>query len=620
MGPTKLVATSALAALVVLTALSPAHADVFGKGTATSTLTAASVTVGSLVDADLVSLDAFSTLDKQRHAGVGENVARNTLTAAGVKLGTHDRVPVGHLTVSRSEGSPGEDRGPLDALSIAVPGALPALDVGATNADVARVVTDIQGTASSAVPDGSVLNGTVRPLDLKAAFDGNSAQALGGSTVDTVSALGGLVSANGLNVAEQAADATRGLSRGATRELTVDSVRVLDMGGVLHLLGVEPGSIPLATLTAMADELGVPLSGTLGSTPLSSYDLWADVNQTLTDTKDELTSAIDAGALCSTLGSTVGGLLGEVGVDCTGTLQQALDTVNQLIDDLLGIVTAVVEGATLLSVEGIAATVQTAASVTAEGIALTSAQAAGSAGRVKVGGTDLGAIAANLATSPLGTLQSRWNALGLKAQDAIDSVLTKLGDAYAGLVSVQIVPTIVQKTGVDGNYAVAEAALSLLKAQVTVPGELPDPQDLATLPAPTATTTTAPTTTTTLPLGVTTTTITLPPTTITLPSLNIAHVRDAGAVRGAVAGLAPSATVEVGVLSARSEFTLPGVEITGGGDNRTWNARTGFGTPGSLPRTGSSSGATSVLVFAALSATAYGLHRLGRSPARRIVG
>lgn len=605
MGPRRTAAAAALA-MVLMVPGAPAHAATPGRGTGTSSVSVASVTVGSLVDVDLVTLDSTATLDRERQK-LARNAARGTLTAASVDLGgKRTSVPAQPVEVVRDEVDTGTRRqSPLET-QFSVPGDLPADQIGANSADVARLVTGAQGAVSTAVGSGMVAQGKVRPVDLLAVFEATGARASGGSTIDSAEALGGLVTLTNLGVAEQAAWAEPEIAGATSRELKVDAVRVLDTGAVLRLLGVDPGAIPLATLAAMADRLGVPLSGALGSTPLSNYDSWADARQTLSDTKVQLEQSL--GLPCGALPGAVTGLLGQVGVSCSGTTQAVLDTVNGLLSDLLGLLTPAVEGAALLSIEDVAATVQAVTSVSEDGVALTSAQAGGSAGKVKVGGVNVGAISADLTTGSLKTLAGEWNALQSKVHAALDGVLGTLGVDYTGLVSVQVVPTLVQNTGVEGEYATAEARMALLRAQVTLPATLPDPQDLATGAAGSTPVTTPTTLPATLPTPTTTVTLPVTTSTVTLPTLPIAHVRDAGTAHGAASLTAGSLTVDVGVLSATAEFTRPGVAITGGGENRTWDpARATFGPPGSLPRTGAASGGWPVLIFAVLWATALTL-------------
>lgn len=612
MGPrgiASLVAMVAVAAGVAAPAQAQAAA---GKGTAESAVTGARLALSAAGDEHsvaLVLMESSATLDKERRS-LPRNHATGTLTAARVDLGPAGvvSVPPDPIQVSRDEATTGSDRrGENLAVSFNVPGDVSASEVGATDPSVANLLTDIEGVRSLDVANGLVAKGSARPLNLEALFGVAGAGVTGGSTVDAVEAIGGLVKLDNLSLTDQEASASPDIVRSAVRELSVDAITVLDVNGLLGLLGLDMGEIPLGTLAKMADELGLPVSGTLGSTPVSDFGSWAGASQALIDTRNEL--ATQTGTACNALPGTLTGLLGSVGVSCSGTVQQALDTVDSLLTDLLDIVQGAVYGAPFVSVEDLTASVQAVAAVTPEGVAETSAAAVGSIGSVKIGGNACGALAADLTTSTLAGLQAAWNELRARCNALIDTVLGALGDAFRGLVDAVPVPVAVQTTKVDGEYAVAEARLSLLQVKVSLPGSLPDPLDLGAVGGGGGTTTT------TLP-PVTTTLPTLPvPTTVTLPTLPIAFVRDA-AVRPQVSTLATTATVEVGVLSASAEHTRPGVTITSGGENRTWNARTGFGGP--LPRTGAGSGTWPLALFAVLAATAVGLNRLAGGRVRRL--
>lgn len=607
MGRTGRVAACAATAAVLLAPASVARAqDSPGRGTGTSSVTGASIALRGAEDISvgLVTMASRATLDRARQ---GVRLAEGALTAATADLGPAGAhaFPDPPARVSRDDQNPGADRaGQNLALGFTVPGDLPADQLGAANPDVARLVTDLEGVASATVPNGLVAKGSARPLNLEALYNAAGASFSGGSTVDSAEALGGLVAVRGLSVTDQKANAQADVSQGSVRELSVDSVVVLDTNSLLGLLGLDRGEVPLATLAALADALGVPVAS-----EFAGNGSWAGARQTLADARVAVEAQL--GVACGALPASVTAALGSAGVSCTGTPADALSQVDALLSALLDAVEDGVRSTAFLTVEGVAGSVQAAANVTPDGVAETSAAATGTIASVKVGGAGCGSVSSDLTTTALSTLEKSWAAVRNACNAAVDAALGALGDAYRGVVDVVPVPVGVQTTRVDGDYAVAEARLSLLRAKVTLPGELPDPQDLAAATPPT------PTTTTTLP-GVTTTTITLPgvtTSTLTLPTLPIAHVRDAAVRPAAVLGT--SLTVDVGVLEARAEHTRPGVTITGGGENRTWDARTGFGTPGSLPRTGAGAGAWPILGFSALSAAAVALNRLSRSALRR---
>jgi len=600
-----------------------------GRGTGTSLMRAANVSIDAAEDVvvDLVDFRSTATLDKQRQKSP-TNYVEGTLKAATVDLGPAgaEYFPrdLGTMRVFRDEAGTGADRkGGNLSVQFSVPGDLTPGEIGATNADVAALLTDVEATPSSAVPNGLVANGAVRPINLEAVYNVAGASFAGGSTVDSVEALGGLVRVSGLTVFDQESSATSDVARGAIRELAVDSVRVVGLNELLGLLGLDRGEIPLATLAAMADGLGLPVSGTLGAVATTNLgSTWATATSVLTTSKTDLEAQL--GGVCAALPGDLTGRLATAGVACSGTVQQALDAINALIGQLLAIVEAAVFDAALISIDGLTASVQATAAVTENGIAETSAAATGTIDALKVGGVDVGGVRADLTTSGLATLESQWNDVGSKANAKIDAVLGALGDPYRGLVSVIPVPVAVQTTRIDktethGDYAVADASLSLLQVKVTLPVTLPAPQDLATVVTTTPTTTTP---TTLVPLTVPAVPMTLPSgsTTVAIPTLPVSFVRaapTAQVIRGQVATLGSSATIDVGVIAVHAEHTRPGVAITGGAENRTWNSRTGFGEPGSLPKTGGST-AWPLVVFGVLVGVAFVVNRWARASLRKI--
>lgn len=600
MGRRRIAAVAALVSLAVGSA-APAHAQATsgpGKGTATSSVTGAKVTLAT-VAVELATMSSRATLDKEKR-NEALNLVEGALTAAGVKIGgIATSLPLESLRVSRDEANTGEDaRRENLAVSFAVPGDVSASAAGAS-ATTSSLLTDVEGAPSTNLPNGLIAEGSARPLNLVATFGGSGAEFSGGSTVESIGAVGGLAKVQRLTVSDEETQAQPDLSRGAIRELGVDSMTVLDMNSLLGLLGLDKGEISVTTLAKMADELKVAVTGTLGSKPVSDYGSWLSAAQTLSSAEAQLEAQV--GGACAALPGDLVGLLGQTGVACSGTVQQALDTVNGLLSDLLGLVEPAVFDGPLVSANGLTASVNAVAGVTPDGVAETSAGAVGTIRELRVGGVGCGSVSADLTTRTLSSLQVDWNKVRDVCNALLDDVLGALGDAYRSLVDVVPAPVKVQTTRVEGDYAVANASLTLLQVKVTLPAVLPAPLDLAT-------TTTTTSTTSPLPLP-TTTTIALPP----LPPLPISSVRPASDQP-----LATTATIDVGVLSAHAEHTRPGVDITSGGQNRTWNSRTGFGGP--LPETGAGSGTWPLAVFAVLMTAAFAANRLARSRVRSYQG
>lgn len=585
--------TASILALVVSTAVvgafaAPAGAAEGPRGTGTATIGGASIGVGDLASVDLIDLSSTATRDAER-AGVANDVARGSLSLAGVALTdlAETSVPPEPLAVERSSENPGKDEEASGAQTVNVPGDVSAASVGADRGSVIDFVNGLAGIDASAIADGDVLTGTVEPIDLLALFNDSEASFNGGTRIADASALGGLVALDGFGVAEQESWSRVDQAGAAIRGASLDSVTVLDLEAFLGLLGLSLEDIPLSTLVALVDQLGEELTGTVGDLDLAEFDSWDGLFDELDGTSDDLQETVDAGGTCETLTEPIGDLLDDT-VTCDD-IEGALDEVNGLLDDLRDAVEGVLAGAALLSVEDLKGEVQAAAAVDSEGIATTSASATGSVGAVKVGGVTVGSIEADFSQAPLSSLQAQWDSLQSDVHGALDGVLGLLGDEYAGLVTVQAVPSLVRNTGIDGQYATAEAQLSLLRVVVELPGALPDPVDLAaeeTADDGSSTDTTSTTTTTTTLLD-------------TGDLLEISNVRPAPV-------LAQQVTIDVGTLSASAEHTRD-IEITGGGENLA------------LPRTGGTAN-TFVLLFAGviISAGWYGRRLLAQTAARGV--
>lgn len=594
MGFRKIAAAAAIIA-VMGTVAAPAGAAEGARGTGDASITGLSVDVGDLASIDLVELSSLATRDADR-AGVTQDLAEGTLSLAGVALSdfAEQSIPPEPITVRRSADNPGSDEESRAAQTLRVPGDVSAPSVAADRGSVIDLVNSLAGSSAPAIADGGVLAGSLEPLDLQAVFDDVQAAFSGGSRVADASALGGLVSLDGFGVTEQESWSEVDQAGAAIRGASLDELTVLDLEAFLHLLGLSLDDLSLAHLTALAGELGLDPTGTLGDLDLSTFDTWEAVRAQLDETRSDLQELIDLGDTCDALTDPLGDLLGDVGVVCD-EVEGALDDVNDLLDDLLDAVEGVLSGAALLTIEDVAGEVRAVAEVDETATALTSAIARGSVGDIKVGDVSIGSIDVDLTQDPLSTLQSEWNELGVDATEALDDVVGTLGSAFEGLVEVQAVPVAVQNTGIDGQYATAEARLSLLKVVVTLPGSLPDPTDLVEGLDDGGTTTTSSTTTTTL-----------------LPDLGlISSVRPVGEALGQSVPLGQSVTVEVGVLSASAEHTRE-VEITSGGENRTFDSRTGFGD-GPTPRTGGETGLVLLIAASLVTAGWFGRRALARA-------
>lgn len=598
MGFRKVAAAAALAALIA-TVSAPAGAAEGARGTGRASVTGLSVDVGDLASIDMVELNSLATRDADR-AGVSEDLAEGTLSLAGVALSDlpAQSIPPDPITVRRSAGNPGSDEDSRAAQTLRVPGDVSAASVAADRGSVVDLVNSLAGSSAPAIADGGVLAGSLEPLDLQAVFDDVQAAFSGGSRIADVSALGGLVSLDGFGVTEQESWSEVDQAGAAIRGASLEELTVLDLEAFLRLLGLNLEDLPLDVLVALADELGLDVDGTVGDLQLSAYDSWEALRSGLDDTRSDLELLVDE--TCDDLTDPITDLLDEAGIVCD-SVDEALAEVNGLIDQLEDAVVGVLSGAALLSLEDVAGEVQAVAEVDETATAWTSATAVGRVGDIKVGDVSLGSIEADLSKESLSTLEGRIETLAGAVNAQLDDALEPLGETYRGLIDVLPVAVLEQQTrrDIEGHYAVAEAALTLLRVRISLPETLEEVTGLTDGGGDDgdSTTTTSTTTTTLLP----------DPGDL----LDVSNVRPISSVRGQVDPLATSVTIEVGKLSAYADHTRD-TEITGGGENRTFDSRTGFGD-GPIPRTGGETDL--VLLIAAVLVTGgwFGRRALARA-------
>ena len=219
---------------------------------------------------------------------------------------------------------------------------LPAIESRSTGAEDSRSTSLLDLDALSAqlgLP--GLLGGAIQPASLLTAVDAAGARSLVSSAVTGVTALGGVLGLDALTL-DLGSLAAPGRSN-AERGVTLASLDVLTLDGVLGLLGIALEDLPLDTALGLLDTLGLPLTG-LGVSSLG-----------------ELDSVID-GLLANIgglLGSVVGGIcdaaapiLDVLGIDCS----MVTDTLVDLVDQLRGLVVGIIDtltGTPLLSFDGI---------------------------------------------------------------------------------------------------------------------------------------------------------------------------------------------------------------------------------------------------------------------------
>lgn len=628
------IATAAALVALLGTVAAPAGAAEGPRGTGSALISGVSISAldgtgdnaVNLASTDLVRLDSLATRDADRVDEASIDLAEGTLSFTEVSLDDLPKKSIPDpVTVRRSAENPGSDPYGPGAIGITVPGGvdfpddsgfddvtITAPEINADRAGMIDFINGLAGSDGTSIAEGDVLSATIEPLDLLAVFDPERAAFNGGVRVADASALGGLVDLAGFGVAEQEAWSEVDLAGGAIRGASLDRLVVLDLEAFLHLLGLSFDDLPLSVLVALADQLGEDVTAVANELGITA-DSWEGLFDELDETRDELEAAIEAGEeTCESLTDTTGDLLEEADIVCD-SLEAALDDVTDLLDDLRAAVENVLAGAALLSVEDVAGEVQAVAQVDATGTANTSATATGRVGAVKVGDVTVGSIEADLSKDSVSAIESKVRELAGGVHQKLDAVLGVLGETYTGLIDVLPIAVLEQNTGVEGQYAVAEARLSLLQVRVSLPEVLDEVTGLADGDDGSDGGSTDDGTgddgdlldegddlldegDDLLSMG---------------DALPISNVRPAG-VLGQVEPLGQTLTVDVGVLSASAEHTRPGVQITDGGENRTFDSSTGFGD-GPIPRTGAESGV--ILLVAAVLVTAgwFGRRALARA-------
>jgi hypothetical protein len=345
---------------------------------------------------------------------------------------------------------------------------------------------NLTGALPAGLPAG-LLGGSVGPARLLAAVTGDGAHSSITAVLDQVGVLDGLLAVESADVL--LGNVVEPLSSSTARGLRIDRVTVLDLSGLLALVGLELGDLSPEQLLGLVERLGLaaPLADALGITVPEVGDLdglvgsTADLLRTPGALADQLCAGVSGQASAALLGGGLPGGLGDLvdGVvdEVVGLLPEgqslaevcalggaALNTLVEgvvlglleLLTDVLDGVTGVLAGAPLLSVSDIDAGVRTAAARTVEA---SSASAPGDVGTITVGNLSLGAL-------PAGADLAQVNGLVDQVQGTLDGVLAPIG--LGGLVDIGLLERTTDVTETDG-VVFAVAALTALRATVTPP-------------------------------------------------------------------------------------------------------------------------------------------------------
>lgn len=272
-----------------------------------------------------------------------------------------------------------------------------------------------------------LLGGSIQPASLTTAVDQLGARSLVSSAVTGLQALGGVLGLDALTL-EQGATAAPGESR-AERGVTLASLDVLTLDGLLGLLGIPLSALPLDAALGLLDALNLPLSG-FGVGSVGQLDALID------DLLTNIGGLI--GVLVNPVCDPLAPILALLGIDCG----QVSATLTGLIDFLRGVVVGIIDtltGVPLLSFDGIDLDVLTRAGGT---LADSAATVASSIGGIRVAGLTLPGL-------DLGATLQQVDALVDQVTDALNGLLGGIAPALGNLLDIDLLDqdtSVVQTT------------------------------------------------------------------------------------------------------------------------------------------------------------------------------
>ena len=477
---TRLFAAASAAALLALGAGSPwASADthVAGGGTTALEATALSLEIGT--DGDVLAVRVL-----------GENSSSNIDPAKGAPTSGASVTP---LSVSSSR---------VPALNIATP------SVSTTSTGQSQSTS--QEVALPEVPgvSGTVTAGLSSVVDSLGARSGITA-GVGGLN------LAGLLTAP--NAVVQAATDSATNRSGASYTITIPEVTVLDLDGVLDIVGLELTDLSLQTVLDLLSGLDLSLpeipdaeeavaalnsaidtlqdeTGPLTDEVCSTVDdllagltgVVDDLPVDVDDTVDDLLPDIDESDVVDDIDEVLDGDAGDSGgdlpvdvpdlglsaaaledIDCstiTKTAEQLLDDVQETLATLVQATVVDLADVALLAVRDVEIAVQ---SVATGDVATSLADVTASIGEVTVGGLDLAGLTGLQLTDGVEVLQQATATVNGALDDVLGIVNAQLGQ----LVDVELL-TIDEQVGTAGEYVTSLASLTAVKAVLTPPTDL----------------------------------------------------------------------------------------------------------------------------------------------------
>lgn len=469
-----------LVGLVVasLTGLSAggAAAATSGRGTASSSITLLSVELGNIQKLKVLTDQGQGTLDVARH-GLSSPQAFASLSAVDASGLLNLALPNPALKAS----APGSSNASLAPLAVNFPGS--AVSVAGTNLPIGA---------------GLLASGTINPAKIEATQSDNAVSSIVGTSVPNLSVLQGLLSIKGVNVAGLNTSASASASKGDTGIVSIESVDVLSLNGLLGGLGLNLGDLSLGSLTGLLDGLGLKVpTGALGLGDLGGGDISgilgtatglvstltniAGLNTSdcagLTSATSGLTGLLGLGDILNTggllnLGGLLSGLnlglpinnIGGMVASCdfagvTGTLNGLLSGLTPTAEGLLGGLLGTLTDAPLIQLSGVSLS---AVANAADTLANSSASTSANFGTIKVGGKNLGVLDLNATVAQVSALKD--SVLGV-----LNTVTSTLG--LGNLIDIGILERT-SSTKVEGSYNVASAGLDLLRVSINPPANL----------------------------------------------------------------------------------------------------------------------------------------------------
>jgi LPXTG-motif cell wall-anchored protein len=591
-----------LVGLVVLSltglAAGGASAAVSGRGTASSSITLLSVDLGNVQHLKVLTDAGQGTLDAAR-LGLSGPQAFASLSAVDASGLLNLALPNPAIKAS----APGTSNVPAQLTSIPVNFPSSAVSVAGT---------------STPVGAGLLATGSILPLKIEAHNNGSSVDSAVGTSIPDLSVLQGLIGIKGVNIAGLSTSANASASKGDTGQVTIDSVDVLSLAGLLGGLGLNLADLPLGSLTGILDQLGLKVpTGSLGLGDLTGGDI-SGVLGTATGLVTSLTKLAGVSD-CSGLTSATGGLTGLLGLDSllntggilggllgplnlpvggigsllsacsvgnitstvtsvSGILTNALAPLKPLSQGVLGDLLGTLTGAPLIQLTGVNfSAIANAADTLAHSSATTNANF----GAIKVGGKSLGVLDLNATVDQINALKG--SVLGL-----VNGVTSTLG--LGNLLDIGILERTAS-TKADGAYNVANAGLDLLRVSINPPANL----------------------------GGLLSTVTANPLSGLLGSLGGVVPADTGLATnvlgqafGLTSLLTQPTTIKVGSIGAGADYTSA---VAGDTLSQTPGSGAIGGGSGTLPRTGGTNGAWFAALAAISLAGAFGITRsLRKSP------